>query len=68
MKKGKTTLEKVKLSPGGCTDSVAFQSSNKKVVTVGKTTGKLRAKSKGKAVITVKTGSGKSAKITVVVK
>jgi GH25 family lysozyme M1 (1,4-beta-N-acetylmuramidase) len=68
MKKGKTTLAKVKLSPGGCTDSVTFQSSNKKVVTVGKTTGKLHAKSKGKAVIKVKTGSGKSAKITVVVK
>jgi GH25 family lysozyme M1 (1,4-beta-N-acetylmuramidase) len=68
MKKGKTAVAKVKLSPGGCTDSVTFQSSNKKVVTVGKTTGKLRAKSKGKAVIKVTTGSGKSAKITVVVK
>jgi GH25 family lysozyme M1 (1,4-beta-N-acetylmuramidase) len=68
MKKGSTTTAKVKLSPGGCTDSVVFSSSNKKVVTVGKTTGKLRAKAKGKAVITAKTGSGKSAKIRVVVK
>jgi uncharacterized protein YjdB len=68
LKKGATTTAKVKLSPGGCTDSVTFTSSKKNVVVVNKTTGKLRAKAKGKAVITAKTGSGKTAKITVTVK
>lgn len=68
MKKGTTTVAKVKLGPGGCTDTVTFKSSNKKVVIVNKSTGKLRAKAKGKAVITVKTGSGKTAKLKVTVK
>lgn len=68
MKKGATTVAKVKLGPGGCTDTVTFKSSNKKIVTVNKNTGKLRAKAKGKAVITVKTGSGKTAKLKVTVK
>ena len=68
MKKGTTATAKVKLSPGGCTDTVRFSSSNKKVVVVNSNTGKLRAKAKGKAVITVKTGSGKTAKMKVVVK
>lgn len=68
MKKGTTVTVKVKLSPGGCTDTVRFSSSNKKVVVVNSSTGKLRAKAKGKAVITVKTGSGKTAKMKVVVK
>ena len=68
MKKGTTATVKVKLSPGGCTDTVRFSSSNKKVVVVNSSTGKLRAKAKGKAVITVKTGSGIIAKMKVVVK
>lgn len=68
MKKGTTAVAKVKLGPAGCTDTVTFKSSNKKVVTVNKSTGKLRAKAKGKAVITVKTGSGKTAKMKVTVK
>lgn len=68
MKKGTTATAKVKLSPGGCTDTVRFSSSNKKVVVVNSSTGKLRAKAKGKAVITVKTDSGKTAKMKVVVK
>ena len=68
MKKGTTATVKVKLSPGGCTDTVRFSSSNKKVVVVNSSTGKLRAKAKGKAVITVKTDSGKTAKMKVVVK
>lgn len=68
MKKGTTTVAKVKLSPSGCTDTVTFKSSNKKVVVVNKNTGKLRAKAKGKATITIKTGSGKTAKLKVVVK
>ena len=68
MKKGTTTVAEVKLGPSGCTDTITFKSSNKKVVTVNKSTGKLRAKAKGKAVITVKTGSGKTAKLKVTVK
>ena len=68
MKKGTTATAKVKLSPDGCTDTVRFSSSNKKVVVVKSNTGKLRAKAKGEAVITVKTGSGKTAKMKVVVK
>lgn len=68
MKKGRTTVANVNLNPGGCTDTVRFSSSNKKIVTVNRNTGKLRAKTKGKAVITVKTGSGKTAKIKVTVK
>lgn len=61
----KKAVASVKLGPSGCTDTVRFSSSNKKVVVVNKSTGKLRAKAKGKAVITVKTGSGKMAKINV---
>lgn len=68
MKKGTTAVAKVKLGPAGCTDTVTFKSSNKKVVAVNQSTGKLRAKAKGKAVITVKTGSGKTAKMKVTVK
>ena len=68
MKKGTTTVAKVKLNPSGCTDTLKFSSSNKSIVTVGSSTGKLQAKKKGKAVITVKTGSGKKAKIKVTVK
>ena len=68
MEKGTTTVAKVKLGPSGCTDSISFKSSNSKVVSVNKKTGKLSAKAKGKAVITVKTGSGKTAKLKVTVK
>ena len=56
------------MGPGGCTDSKKFKSSNPKVVTVNRKTGKLMAKAKGKATITVMTGSGKKAKMKVVVK
>lgn len=68
LKKGTTTIANVKLGPEGCTDTVRFSSSNKKIVTVNRNTGKLRAKAKGKVVVTVKTGSGKKAKIRVTVK
>lgn len=68
MKKGTTTAAQVKIGPKGCTDSLTFKSSNPKVVVVNKRTGKLRAKAKGKATITVKTGSGKTAKMKVTVK
>lgn len=68
MKKKTTAQAKIKMGPGGCTDSKTFKSSNPKVVTVNKKTGKLTAKAKGKATITVTTGSGKKAKMKVVVK
>ena len=68
MKKKTTAQAKIKMGPGGCTDTKIFKSSNPKVVTVNKKTGKLTAKKKGKATITVKTGSGKKATMKVVVK
>ena len=68
MKKKTTAQAKVKMGPGGCTDTKTFKSSNPKVVMVNKKTGKLTAKKKGKATITVTTGSGKKAKMKVVVK
>ena len=68
MKKKTTVQAKIKMGPGGCTDTKIFKSSNPKVVTVNKKTGKLTAKKKGKATITVKTGSGKKATMKVVVK
>ena len=68
MKKKSTALAKVKMGPSGCTDSKTFKSSNSKIVAVNKKTGMLTAKKKGKATITVTTGSGKKAKMKVVVK
>lgn len=68
MKRGEKTNVKIKLGPTGCTDSYTFRSSNKKAVTVNKKTGKLTAKAKGRATITVETGSGQTAKMKVVVK
>ena len=68
MKKKTTAQAKIKMGPGGCTDSKKFKSSNPKVVTVNRKTGKLMAKAKGKATITVMTGSGEKAKMKVVVK
>ena len=68
MKKKTTAQTKIKMRPGGCTDSKTFKSSNPKGVTGNKKTGKLTAKAKGKATITVTTGSGKKAKMKVVVK
>lgn len=68
MKKGSSQVAKVKLGPSGCTDSLTFRSSNKKVVVVNKKTGKLKAKAKGTATITVTTGSGKKATMKVTVK
>lgn len=49
-------------------DRKSFTSSNPKVVAVNKKTGKLTAKKAGKATITVTTGSGRKAKMKVVVK
>lgn len=68
MKKKTTAQAKIKMGPSGCTDTKIFKSSNPKVVTVNKKTGKLTAKKKGKATITVTTRSGKKATMKVVVK
>ena len=68
MNRGETRNAKIRMNPSGCTDSRTFRSSNKRVVTVNKKTGKLTAKAKGRATITVRTGSGQTAKMTVVVK
>ncbi|MDY6280209.1 MAG: Ig-like domain-containing protein, partial [Roseburia faecis] len=68
MKKNTTAQATVKMGPNGCTDRKSFTSSNPKVVAVNKKTGKLTAKKVGKATITVTTGSGRKAKMKVVVK
>mgnify|MGYP000165981788 FL=1 len=68
MKKNTTAQATVKMGPNGCTDRKSFTSSNPKVVAVNKKTGKLTAKKAGKATITVTTGSGRKAKMKVVVK
>ena len=68
MKKNTTAQATVKIKPNGCTDRKSFTSSNTKVVAVNKKTGKLTAKKAGKATITVTTGSGRKAKMKVVVK
>lgn len=65
LKKSTTVLKVTKMQTG---DKVAsFTSSNSKIVTVHKTSGKLTAKKVGKAIITVKLKSGKSAKCVVTV-
>ena len=68
MKKNTTAQATVKIKPNGCTDRKSFTSSNPKVVAVNKKTGKLTAKKAGKVTITVTTGSGRKAKMKVVVK
>lgn len=45
---------------------IYFKSSNKKIISVNAKTGKIKAKAKGKAVVTAYTQNGKSAKCTVV--
>lgn len=62
--KFKTT---VKLKPANNTDQVTFKSSNKKIATITKNTGKIRTKRKGHCKITIKTASGKKKKCTVYV-
>ena len=64
MKKNTTAQATVKMGP----DRKSFTSSNPKVVAINKKTGKLTAKKAGKATITVTTGSGRKAKMKVVVK
>ena len=65
LKKGKSTTLKPKLSPKGAEAKITFKSSNKKVATVD-AKGKIVAKKKGKAVITVKAGKvSKTCTVTV---
>ena len=66
MKKGKSFRLKVTLTPADSQDKITYKTSNKKIATVSKT-GKIKAKKKGKATITVKSGS-KKVKIKVTVK
>ena len=63
--KGKTTTLKATVT-GADASKVTFTSSNPKVATVNKTTGKVTAKAKGSAVITAKCGDVKATcKVTV---
>ena len=66
LKKGKSTTLKPVIAPITSTDKVAYQSSNKKVATVT-AKGKVTARKKGNAVITVKSGK-KTVKCKVFVK
>ena len=59
-------LQGYKKYAGKLSGKIYFKSSNKKIITVNKTTGKIKAKAKGKAVITAYTKNVKSAKCTVV--
>ena len=54
--KGKSLTIKPKLTPSGAEATITYSSSNKKVATVN-AKGKVTAKGKGTAVITVKAGS-----------
>lgn len=66
--KGKTKQLKVTVAPSNATDkTVTYKSSNKKAATVSKT-GKITAKAKGRAIITVKASNGMTNKVTVIVK
>ena len=56
LKKGKSFTIKPKLTPSGAEAKITYSSSNKKVATVN-AKGKVTAKGKGMAVITVKAGS-----------
>lgn len=64
LKKGKTYTIKAVRSPLTATDALKYTTSNKKVATVS-ARGKVTAKKKGRATITVKSASGKKAKLTV---
>ncbi len=65
VKKGKTYTLKPKFSPAGSSGSLKYTSSNKKVATVN-AKGKITAKKKGTATITVQTGKIKvTCKVTV---
>lgn len=67
LKKGKTFTIKVTRNPITATEKITYSSSDKKVATVDKK-GKITAKKKGKATITVKASNGKKASCKVTVK
>lgn len=67
LKKGKEYQIKYTLSPGSYTPKITFRSSEKLVASVTKT-GRVKAKKKGTAKITVRTQNGKKAVLTVKVK
>ena len=64
LKKGKTYRIKVKFPKNTYSYKLTYSSSKKKIATVSKM-GVVKAKKKGKAVITVKTFNGKKAKVTI---
>ncbi len=64
LKKGKTYRIKVKFPKNTYSYKLTYSSSKRKIATVSKT-GVVKAKKKGKAVITVKTYNGKKAKVTI---
>lgn len=67
LKKGKSLSLIVSRNPITATEKLTWSTSNKKVATVDKK-GKVKAKKKGKATITVKSANGKKAKCTITVK
>lgn len=67
LKKGKTFKVKVKFPKNTCSYKLSYSSSKSKVAAVS-SKGVIKAKKKGKAVITVKTFNKKKAKITITVK
>ena len=67
LKKGGTLTLKATVTPSSSTDKLTWSSSNKKVAAVD-SKGKVTAKKKGTAVITVKTASGKKATCSITVK
>lgn len=65
LKKGKSTTLKPRLTPSGSTDKITYKSSNSKVATVS-SKGKITAKKKGTAKITIKAGKASfQCKVTV---
>lgn len=64
---GETLSIDTEMEPVNCTDTIKWVSSDKSVATVSQK-GKITAKAKGTATITVKTGSGLKEKMTVTVK
>ena len=67
LEKGKTRKLKVTRNPITAAEKITYKSSNKKVATVSRS-GKITAKKKGTARITVKTSNGRSYKVKVTVK
>lgn len=67
LKKGKSYKIKKVLPKNTASYKITYRSSKKSVATVSKT-GKITAKKKGRAVITVKTYNGKKARLVIVVK